>query len=93
MSALPTRHRSPGSERQRFLAESVVTLTRRLVGMALRQSWAEIPAVLQERRGLLADLERTARQGSHEASCIAALRGAVAESERTLGQIQQAATI
>lgn len=92
MSAPSGRRRRMTSARQRFLAEAVVAVTGRLVGMAMSQSWADIPHALSERRGLLADLEREPRQGSHDASCIAALRSAVTESERVLAQLRHAAS-
>jgi hypothetical protein len=79
------------TSRQRFLAEAVVAITGRLVGLAMNQAWAEMPKALRERRGLLEDLEREPRHGQHEANCVAALRSAVAESERVLVQLQRAA--
>jgi hypothetical protein len=66
-------------------------MTRRLVGQAMNQAWADVARTRRTRRRLLADLERDQRGGQHEASCLAALRGAVIESERVLVQLRRAA--
>jgi hypothetical protein len=79
------------STRQRLLAEAVVAMTGRLVGLAMHRHWGDLPAALRERRGLLDDLEREPRHGPHQASCVAALRSAVAESERVLAQLRRSA--
>ncbi|MCU0759130.1 MAG: hypothetical protein MUF07_08035 [Steroidobacteraceae bacterium] len=88
IGAVP-RRRHMTSSRQRRLAEAVVAMTGRLVGLAMEQHWAAVPQVLRERRGLLDDLEREPRHGAHQASCVAALRSAVAESERVLAQLKR----
>lgn len=93
MNLMPRRRRHMTSTRQRFLAEAVNAMTARLVGQAMNHAWSEIPQTLRERRGLLDDLEREPRHGPHEASCVAALRSAVAESERVLAQLRRAASV
>lgn len=91
MSEQPRRRRYMTSSRQRFLAEAVVAATGQLVGMAMTGAWHDLPRALRDRRGLLDDLEREPRHGAQEASCVAALRSAVAESERVLVQLRRAA--
>jgi hypothetical protein len=81
-----------GSPRQRFLAEGVVAMTGRLVGQAMDQAWGDVARTVRARRRLLADLERAQEGGTHEASCVAALRSAVLESERVLSQLRRVAS-
>ena len=76
------------TSRQRFLAEAVLAATGRLVGQARDGAWEDIPRTLRERRELLDDLEREPRHGALESSCVAALRSAVAESERVLTELR-----
>ena len=92
MNLVPRRRRRMLPSRQRFLAEAVVAMTGRLVGQAMDQAWTQMPDTLRERRGLLADLERAQRGCQHEASCVAALRSAVQESERVLTALRRAAS-
>jgi hypothetical protein len=77
------------SPRQRFLAEGVVAMTGRLVGQAMDHAWGDVARTERARRRLLADLERAQQGGQHEASCVAALRSAVLESERVLSQLRR----
>jgi hypothetical protein len=77
------------STRQRFLAEGVVAMTGRLVGQAMDQAWGEVARTVRARRRLLADLEGAQQGCQHEASCVAALRSAVLESERVLSQLRK----
>ncbi len=80
------------SPRQRFLAEGVVAMTGRLVGQAMEQAWGDVARTMRARRRLLADLERGQQGSPHEASCVAALRSAVLESERVLDHLRRVAS-
>ncbi len=80
------------SPRQRFLAEGVVAMTGRLVGQAMEQAWGDVARTMRARRRLLADLELGQQGSQHEASCVAALRSAVLESERVLDQLRRVAS-
>ena len=92
MSEQPRLRRYMTSSRQRFLAEAVVAATGQLVGMAMDGAWQELSRALRDRLGLLDDLEREPRHGAQEASCVAALRSAVTESERVLAQLRRTAS-
>lgn len=92
MMAIRTRRTRMDSPRQRFLAEGVVAMTGRLVGQAMDQDWGDVARTMRARRRLLADLERAQQGSQHEASCVAALRSAVLESEGVLNQLRRVAS-
>ena len=69
--------------RDRRLAEGIVECTHRLVDLAQRHAWQEATTLLSTRRFLVAGLRKNSSSGRH-ASCNAALRSAVAESDRVL---------
>jgi hypothetical protein len=84
LASAPARGPSP---RRRWLADAVVTSTVRLVDLVQRNAWGDVSATLAARRSLLIALERHAAEGPAEADSIAALRGAVLESERVIAQL------
>ena len=65
----------------------MVTSTVRLVDLVQRNAWEDVSATLAARRSLLDALQRHASEGPTEADTIAALRGAVLESERVIAQM------
>ena len=78
---------SAASPRRRWLSDAVVTSTVRLVDLVQRNAWEDVSATLAARRSLLDALQRHASEGPTEADTIAALRGAVLESERVIAQM------
>jgi hypothetical protein len=78
--------------RERHLAHAIVATTDRLVDHALVQDWDKIPGTLLERRALLQDLEQGARGCRRSASCLAAIRSALLESERAVAVLRLRAT-
>ncbi len=67
--------------RQRFVARSIIASTQRVVDAALARRWQRLPALLAERRSLLAQLHAL-REDAGEVCCFEALRAAVSESDR-----------
>jgi hypothetical protein len=88
MSAAPIAMPAFASARDRVLARDIVASTHRLVKHALLQDWEKIPGTLLERREMLQDLEQGARGCDRSASCLAAIRSALLESERAIAVLR-----
>lgn len=85
VSLSPTPHSGLSMPRRR-LAARVLDATESLTQLAAHRDWHAVADLLAHRRALVAGLE-AGRLGPDELQCLAALRAAVAESDRALGLV------
>jgi hypothetical protein len=93
-----TASRAALTPRQRIVARSIVASSQRMVDAVLARRWQSIPALLAERRSLLAQLLALREDGGQlqcqdgsPLQCIEALRAAVNESDRLLAGMMRGA--
>jgi hypothetical protein len=70
------------------IADSVLAVTHKLVGQAMRGEWHEVPKTVEERRVLLNRLDASASPADQQ--WLVALRQAMAESDKAVAQIAAA---